>query len=494
MERSLNEKFLKIARSPSKYPLESKWIAPKGVTGIKYISYIGTTGYADSARNYVRSLVDSGTYVLLEAVRYNCEKSEPTMTTEDNILAVCLNNKHLKYDTVVIHSTPSSWAKIALAERAKNKNVKIYGLTVWETNKVYSEWMKTIDDCNLAGLIVPSEWNRQIFMNTAKSMRLDQFPPVHVCHHMLQDTIIDNPMEVYAREDLYGPKIRMAILSIGTFGPRKGIAETIEAYIKAFRGYRDVVLYVKTSAGAFNAANSEKIQMAVREIVKGQKKCPRIIIDAKLRSDEYIEQLVKHCDVYLALPNSEGVGLGACNASLKGKVIIMTGWGGQREYIKYANWIDYDLDVVKVPPDFVKWIRAPQRWAYPRIPHAVSSLRDVYNNFDEHRQRALGNRTAILERFSSKVIGKRLMSIVGLDDSPAIDDQSRNDPVSDSYPTLPRAVSLKKTITDDRSSSKKAKKASSTKKKDKERKKDKSSSKSHRTSEAHKKKKKGWDW
>ena len=409
MQNALNDKYHEIIQKPHKYPIESKWIAPTDSHGIKYISFLGSTGYADAAKNYIRSLVELGIYVSFEPLRCHGGKSGDLLSADDLVLAICLNNSHIQYDTVIIHAVPHYWKDIADKERAINSSVKIFGLTVWETDRVYPKWLNIINNINLDGLIVPSNWNKKIFEDSAKTQALIQFPPVHACHHV----IIDRPVAPnLIRTQLYGDNIKVAFLCIGTWTPRKGISETVEAYLQAFEGQSDVILYLKTNSGSYSKQDGLALKQRLIKIMNNYKNPPQIILDTELRSDDYIEALTEHCDVYLSLCNSEGVGLGACSAALKGKIIVMTGYGGQTEYIQNACWIEYKLGIVQVPPNFAEWIRPPQRWAYPNLNHAIQSLQNVHENLKSYKREAMANRDSILNNFSYSAIGRKLISII----------------------------------------------------------------------------------
>jgi glycosyltransferase involved in cell wall biosynthesis len=158
----------------------------------------------------------------------------------------------------------------------------------------------------------------------------------------------------------------------------------------------------------------------LQKIYQQYQKAPKIILDTSLRSDEYINDLVTNCDVYLSLCNSEGVGLGACQAGLKGKIVVMTGYGGQIEYIKDACWVKYRLDVVKVPHGFVEWIQPPQRWAYPDLEHAVRYLQEIYADKTRYLVSSKQNIDYINQKFSYKNQGQILNQILGRNKSKTI--------------------------------------------------------------------------
>ncbi len=416
MEVALISKYKDISHNPQKYPRESKWIAPRNtsVKGIKYISFLGSTGYAEAAKGYIRSLAESGFYVLVEPVKYCSEQESEILSKDDYVLSVCLHNTHIEYDSVIIHSLPTNWMKYSLIERAKNPSVKIYGLTVWETDMICPTWLNLIIQAGLNGLIVPSDWNRQTFIESSKANLINNFPPVFVCHHAITDRQQREARLSLKREHMYGHNIKVAFLCIGTWTPRKGIEETIRTYLESFKGHNDVVLYLKTTTGTGKYADedSAELRQKLDRLLTSYPNPPKIILDTKLRSDDYIDDLVKNCDVYVSMCNSEGVGLGACQAALNGKIVIMTGYGGQKEYISQGHWINYKLDIVNVPENFVKWIRPPQRWGYPDLQHAIQCLQEVYNNMPNYVKLSQQNREFILQKYSYLACGQQFKSIL----------------------------------------------------------------------------------
>ena len=408
MELALNYRFHEISNNPDRYR-ESKWMAPrnKHVKGIRYYSFVGSNGYAIAGKGYIMSLVKAGIYVHLKPIKFFLETDSATLSEDDSVLAVCMNNDSITYDTVIIHSVPSFWNKIVSMERMENPNVKIYGLTVWETDRVHPPWLDLIVQNSVNGLLVPSDWNRQIFQKSVQDNRVKGFPPVYVCHHAITDPPSLKNGSRHSREQLYG-RAKIAFLCIGSWTARKGIDETIEAYVKAFNKQTDVVLYLKTFFNVYSDENSQKLRKQLDDVLGKYSNPPRVVLNTQLISDDHINDLIVNCDVFLSLCNSEGVGLGACQSALNGKIIVMTGYGGQREYINHGYWIDFKMGVVNVPPGFASWIQSPQQWAYPDMEHAVSTLRHVYTNFESCAALSQKNRAHMLERFNHDEVAREL--------------------------------------------------------------------------------------
>jgi len=407
MDLIFRNRYKHIVDSIDQYPQENAWIrlSQEAKMGIKYVCYAGSTGYADASRGYVRSLYEVGVPVNIEVYQYYNGKTQ--LSVQDNVIAISLQNTHLDYDTVIIHTVPNTWSKIVEQERKHRPNCRIYGLTVWETDTVYPEWVDIIAKLDLTGLILPSEWNGHIFSKN------HHMPPIYVCHHAI--SLCQNRSEGKLETVLYkGSPKTLKLLCIGTWTCRKGIDETVHAYLKTFTKHDDVILYLKTSDGKYSDKNSFELLKRLHHIVK-QYPAPALIqLDTSLRSDDYMELLIDQSDVYISLCNSEGVGLGACYAASQGKIVVMTGYGGQREYIPVANWVDYKLGEVRVPPGFAHWIQPPQKWAYPDLEHAVKILRNIYKNRQEFAKSTPQNRKFIEEHFSYRAIGEKLLGIVGM--------------------------------------------------------------------------------
>ena len=85
--------------------------------------------------------------------------------------------------------------------------------------------------------------------------------------------------------------------------------------------------------------------------------------------------------------------MGAFDAAALGRPVVMTGYGGQREFLPHelAYLVDYRLEPVRDGP-FNLCYRPEQRWAVPDVGHASALMRHVYEHREEARERgrALG--------------------------------------------------------------------------------------------------------
>jgi hypothetical protein len=93
--------------------------------------------------------------------------------------------------------------------------------------------------------------------------------------------------------------------------------------------------------------------------------------------------------------------------------VVITGWGGHLDYLG-ADWpylIDFELTPVIDALGRQSYLPT-QRWAAPRMDHAVELIREVYRdqNRARDRGRALGHR--IRRDFAERVVGQRLVELL----------------------------------------------------------------------------------
>ena len=96
-----------------------------------------------------------------------------------------------------------------------------------------------------------------------------------------------------------------------------------------------------------------------------------------LSADREIEELHAGGDCFVSLCRGEGWGLGAFDAAAHGNPVVITGFGGQLDYLAGSPYlVDFELVPVVDPMGFPSY--APdQRWAEPDLDHAAALLRAV---------------------------------------------------------------------------------------------------------------------
>lgn len=133
---------------------------------------------------------------------------------------------------------------------------------------------------------------------------------------------------------------------------------------------------------------------------------PRVEVINNLISDEEMDDLHNRCDCYVSFSHSEGIGMGAVEAALRDKPVIITNYGGAPEYIKTPYTIDCGLQELE-QDDFL--FKKGMVWGKPNFDQLLEYMKHAYDNrvrvMDHEHTKQLVGRKNVLEEFVLNVIG-----------------------------------------------------------------------------------------
>jgi glycosyltransferase involved in cell wall biosynthesis len=135
---------------------------------------------------------------------------------------------------------------------------------------------------------------------------------------------------------------------------------------------------------------------------------PTVTVINNLVSNEVMEEIHARSDCYVSFSNSEGIGLGAVEAALRNKPVIITDFGGAPEYIKTPYTIDCERQEL-VKDDFL--FKSGMTWGKPNAKQLMEFMEDAYNKkiryMDHPRTRMLTCKENVLQEFVVNVIGDK---------------------------------------------------------------------------------------
>jgi glycosyltransferase involved in cell wall biosynthesis len=206
--------------------------------------------------------------------------------------------------------------------------------------------------------------------------------------------------------------------AISTWTARKAVWRTLHAYCSAFTARDETTLVVKTdSSGPSHEAGTRRypVHELVRDLVGNYPDAPGVCLIVRDLAQAEVDDLHAAGDCYVSLTHAEGWGLGAFDAACRDKPVVMTGWGGQLDYLSPADacLVDYDLaDVVDGLGDG-SYLRT-QQWAVARLEAAADMLQWIHGHRDEAA--ALGARLGARVRrdFGGAQIIARLRELLGV--------------------------------------------------------------------------------
>jgi glycosyltransferase involved in cell wall biosynthesis len=378
--------------------------------GIKYVSARERTGYGVAARRYMRGLVGLGLPLtwtpMVAGVRWRLgyQPSSRRDSSDPEFGSYC--NADIPYDSVIVHLVPEYYPQWRDLEPGK----KLIGYTTWETDVIPRHWPELLNSVD--HLMVPCRWNREVMQNSGVTT------PISVVPHV-------GPRNTGSVRAIQHPGIGpddFVFYSINTWIPRKALWKTVEAYLETFSAADRVVLVLKTTRQDFTRPRDWLPRGLLRRYGTTRKTCaqlvsrhrnpPRIVLLDRELSDQEISALHERGDCFVSLCRSEGWGMGAFDACFHGTPVIMTGYGGQLDYLSESNayLVRYDLAPVEFNPEWASY-SADQHWAEPDLADAGRWMRHVFENRDEARSRGRIARQTVRENYSAEAVCRRMAAL-----------------------------------------------------------------------------------
>lgn len=387
---------------------------------VRYYGPIGTTGYATVCRDIVSSIVGVNQYLDLSFVPLSVQNFNCGDCNDSNRLlrSVCrftsadeVYRDYDPVDVVILHSVCDLWIPIVRREKRRNPKVVTIGITVWETDATPPQWtphLRCVDR-----VTVPCRFNMDVFARCVPGLDVTFLP-----HPVLKNDV-NIPETVPA--SLSFPTGPYVFYTINEWSGRKGLELLVRSFVEEFSSDDNVLLFIKTHGSVSKDIGSQFIESTLAT----RSNPPKIIVDYDRWSDGEIEYLHNVGNCYVSLTRSEGHGLGACHAALRGKYVIMSNYGGQVDYLKGVAWVKCTSTAAYLctPFDdrhercldlpccrfFSYFIAAQQCWGDPDVVEAKSLMRTAYTD------RLCGNPYTtryLLTHFDSDTIGKQFADYV----------------------------------------------------------------------------------
>ena len=357
--------------------IDIKVIDPLRDRGVMYVGQYGTSGYAIAARGYICDFLMRGVPITWTPLRF--DDSELSDDNYYNLLAkTAIDKKLSEVQTIILHCTADLWPKYKSENKDKFLHRNVIGYTVWETNCLPEEWPKFINE-SVNEVWCPSRYNQETFFVSGITI------PIRVVPHVFLR--VDPPrreqivLSTCGGETLIPDPNVFTFYNISELNERKNVLNLVEAYCKAFTKKDPVRLILKTH---YQSYTPENLLFCISKITKTIEKFINhapIKLLAKNLSELELMALHSIGDCYVSLTRSEAFGLTIFDAMNYGKKIIVTGYGGQIDYLgeNHPGLVSFTMVDVQNMDAFTHgyYMQGKQQWADPNIDHAVSIMREV---------------------------------------------------------------------------------------------------------------------
>ena len=260
--------------------------------------------------------------------------------------------------------------------KIKEVSKRVICMTICETETVHPDYGKLFDLFD--EIAVASEFCKRVFERQFPGTR---FYIIRV--HVPQRTIRPLAIDFGLRPDAY------KFYHIGNVvDQRKNIKQVIEAFYRC--NFDNAQLVIKATCNSPVTWNM-----------------PNVVVINGLIQEDHLDQLHLQCDCYVSASYSEGVGMGAIEAALHDKPVIITSYGGAVEYVRTPYTVQCGLQ--KLPCDDFLFQKGME-WGKPDFDQLKSFMRDAYDmnvKYMEHpHTKSIVSRETVLEQFGVDVVGQ----------------------------------------------------------------------------------------
>lgn len=291
----------------------------------------------------------------------------------DSIYCVLGEDRIPPGEDVFVYALPTSvW--LAAIPIIKNISKSVVCMTICETETVHEDYGKLFELFDT--ILVQSEFCKNIFKR--------QFPKTNfkIVHQYVPEVLTNTQFDEI-------PKNKYIFYHIGNItDPRKNINAMIRGFLACDFGDRAHLVLKATCLQPVSISH------------------PNITIINGLMDD--IDQLHNLCNCYVSFSFSEGIGMGAVEAALHDKPVIITEYGGAKEYIKTPYTVQCGTTKLE-NDDFL--FKKGMEWGDPHFPDLVEFMKHAFSErlsyMDHAHTKEIVSKDHVLEQFKVHVIGKK---------------------------------------------------------------------------------------
>lgn len=345
------------------------------------------------------------------------EKVLPKYLLSDPELPTYVENNRNEYICIMylptyMYALPHSKA---LKEIAKQSAYSI-NMTLWEADKVPSDWIKAAQEGYVKHMIANCSWNCDMFENDF-NLPCEYLP-----------CVVDTSKDISNKKLKLAPDDVFKILSVSTLNHRKGFDILIKAYVAEFDGQEDVKLFIKTYVGDFSETDKKMCRDYVTKykndilfgtITEGYRKSslPISLMLDKLSVDD-MNALYNSVDLFALFSRGEGFGLPYTEALIRGVPVACPNKGGHMDFCKKEFTFQADCKL-QTCSNYSHWYTADLKQYETDIDDARRVLRNAYNLWKNNRKAydVLGNYAkAFMDNdnsiFSYRLVGEKFVTLI----------------------------------------------------------------------------------
>jgi len=393
------------------------------------------SGYGARSRDFVRSLI------ALKDEKWDIKiLAQAWGTTPWGALNPEKDQDLISRLTPNIPRKPDVWIQITVPNEFQAIGTYNIGVTAGiETTICSPQW---IEGCNRMDLVLTSsKHSKKVFTDinfnianeqgqqTGQVLKLEK--PVEILFEGYDTNkyghVEPSDISPSVNEFMSQVEENFAFLFVGHWLPgdvgedRKNIGLTVKAFLETFKTTNNPpALIIKTSLGSNSIMDYSEVKKRLYQIKKmvygNATRKPNIYLLHGELTDKEMNDLYNHPKVkaHINLTKGEGFGRPLLEASLSKKPIIVSNWSGHLDFLKPKHNVFVDGVLTKVHPSAVReqGIMQEAQWFSFFYDKAKEAMKNVFNNYAEHKKNALNQATYSKINFTMEKMTDALSEIL----------------------------------------------------------------------------------
>jgi glycosyltransferase involved in cell wall biosynthesis len=210
---------------------------------------------------------------------------------------------------------------------------------------------------------------------------------------------------------------RFVFASVCTWDRRKRPDLLLHAFLQAFTDADEVTLVLKTHPQvlSWNTANTVQRQTwwQVMQIVRQYPNPADVVLVTDQWTDGEMAGLLQRADCYVSLTSVEGWGLGAFDAAVAGVPLIITGYGGQLEWLgdDHPGLVPFTIADADHPDRSM--FEPGMTWAVADVEAAAEMMRGAVDGTGGFLAAAPSLATRLAQQYSEHAVGTTMKRLLG---------------------------------------------------------------------------------
>jgi glycosyltransferase involved in cell wall biosynthesis len=322
---------------------------------------------------------------------------------------------------------PDIWVQITVPNEFQALGKYNIGVTAGTEGDVCPE--KWIDNLNSMQLvIVPSEFTKTVFENTAKQFNKVITTRIEVVPEYFDESIYNNKAvgELTILDQITES---FAFLSVGHWlqgqigEDRKNISGLIHCFFNTYKNQKDApALILKSSGATYSVMDRMEIENKIEQIrdMFPNAKLPNIYLLHGDLADEEMNLLYNHPKVkaMLSFTKAEGFGRPLLEFSTTGKPIIAPHYSGQADFLKKDFICALPGGLTEIHPSAQNdFLPKGAKWFTPDYGYASKMLKEVQKNYKKWQELSKRQRYFVNSAFTKSAITAVYENVLNIIDS-----------------------------------------------------------------------------